>query len=43
MAPPSVRKGKKPVLTAEEARALLETSIDFTTPAGLRDRALIGL
>ncbi len=38
----SVRKGKPPVLTAEEARAMLD-AIDFTTPVGLRDRALIGL
>lgn len=38
----SVRKGKTPVLTAEEARAMLDT-IDVTTPVGLRDRALIGL
>ena len=38
----SVRKGKTPVLTAEEARALLD-AIDVSTPAGLRDRALIGL
>ena len=38
----SVRKGKTPVLGADEARALLD-SIDITTPAGLRDRALIGL
>jgi site-specific recombinase XerD len=38
----SVRKGKTPVLTAEEARAMLD-AIDCTTPVGLRDRALIGL
>jgi len=38
----SVKKGKTPVLTAEEARALID-SIDITTPKGLRDRALIGL
>jgi site-specific recombinase XerD len=38
----SVRKGKTPVLSAEEARALLD-AIDVSTPAGLRDRALIGL
>ena len=37
-----VRKGKTPVLTAEEARLLLD-SIDTNTIAGLRDRALIGL
>jgi len=38
----SVRRGKTPVLAPEEARALLD-SIDGTTPAGLRDRALIAL
>jgi site-specific recombinase XerD len=38
----SVRRGKTPVLAPEEARALLD-SIDISTPAGLRDRALIGL
>lgn len=38
----SVRKGKTPVLTADEARAMLD-AIDVTTPVGLRDRALIGL
>jgi site-specific recombinase XerD len=38
----SVKKGKTPVLTAEEARSLLD-SIDLATPMGLRDRALIGL
>lgn len=38
----SVKKGKTPVLTAAEARTLLD-SIDVTTPMGLRDRALIGL
>ena len=37
-----VRRGKTPVLTPEEARKLLD-SIDSGTPAGLRDRALIGL
>lgn len=37
-----VKKGKTPVLTAEEARALLD-AIDVTTAVGLRDRALIGL
>lgn len=37
-----VRRGKTPVLAPEEARHLLD-SIDVTTPAGLRDRALIGL
>lgn len=38
----SALKGKKPVLSAAEARLLLD-SIDVSTPAGLRDRALIGL
>jgi site-specific recombinase XerD len=38
----SVKKGKTPVLQAEEARALLN-AIDTSTPIGLRDRALIGL
>lgn len=37
-----VRSGKTPVLEPAEARALLD-SIDATTPAGLRDRALIAL
>ena len=37
-----VRRGKTPVLTAEEARQLLD-SIDTTTLVGLRDRALIGV
>ena len=37
-----VRQGKTPVLEPEEARALLD-SIDTTTHAGLRDRALIAL
>lgn len=37
-----VTKGKTPVLTADEARALLD-SIDITTLTGLRDRALIGV
>jgi site-specific recombinase XerD len=36
------RNGKTPVLEPAEARALLD-AIDITTPAGLRDRALIGL
>jgi site-specific recombinase XerD len=36
------RTGKTPVLEPEEARALLD-AIDTTTPAGLRDRALIAL
>lgn len=38
----SVKQGKTPVLAPEEARQLLD-SIDATTPAGLRDRALIAL
>ena len=38
----SVRKGKTPVLAAEEARALLD-AIDVSTLIGLRDRALVGL
>ena len=38
----SALKGKTPVLDAAEARQLLD-SIDATTPAGLRDRALIAL
>src|ERR1700730_3667253 len=37
-----VTKGKTPVLTAEEARALLD-SIPTSSPIGLRDRALIGV
>jgi site-specific recombinase XerD len=37
-----VKVGKTPVLAPEEARALLD-KIEITTPAGLRDRALIGL
>ena len=37
-----VKRGKTPVLAADEARALLD-AIDLTTPIGLRDRALIGL
>ena len=37
-----VKRGKTPVLTAAEARGLLE-SIDSTTIIGLRDRALLGL
>lgn len=36
------RSGKTPALTPEEARQLLD-SIDVTTMAGLRDRALIAL
>ena len=38
----SVKKGKTPVLAAEEARALLD-AVDTSTVIGLRDRALIGL
>lgn len=38
----SQRRGKTPVLDPQEARALID-AIDVTTPAGLRDRALIGL
>lgn len=38
----AVRKGKTPVLSADEARALL-ASIPATSAAGLRDRALIAL
>ena len=38
----STKKGKTPVLTADEARTLLDT-IDVSTIDGLRDRALIGL
>jgi integrase/recombinase XerD len=37
-----VKKGKTPVLNADEARALLD-SIDPSTLTGLRDRALIGV
>jgi site-specific recombinase XerD len=37
-----VKEGKTPVLAPEEARVLID-SIEITTPAGLRDRALIGL
>jgi integrase len=37
-----VKRGKTPVLDPSEARALLD-SIDVSTPAGLRDRSLIGL
>ena len=37
-----VRKGKTPVLTAEETRRLLD-AIDTRTIVGLRDRALIGV
>jgi len=37
-----VKRGKTPVLSAEEARQLLD-SIDCSTAVGLRDRALISL
>jgi site-specific recombinase XerD len=37
-----VKKGKTPVLTADEARQLLD-SIDTSSLIGLRDRALIGV
>ncbi len=38
----SIKKGKTPVLSADEARELLE-GIDVSTAAGLRDRALIAV
>lgn len=38
----SQRRGKTPVLQADEARTLID-SIDVTSLSGLRDRALIGL
>lgn len=38
----SVRRGKTPVLSPEEARRLLD-SIDTSTVIGLRDRAIIGV
>ncbi len=37
-----IRKGKTPVLTAEECRHLLDT-INTSTISGLRDRAIIGV
>lgn len=37
-----VKRGKTPVLTADQARKLLD-SIDTTTVVGLRDRSLIGV
>jgi site-specific recombinase XerC len=37
-----VKRGKTPVLTAEQTRRLLD-SIDVSTPVGLRDRALIAV
>jgi site-specific recombinase XerD len=39
---PMVKRGKTPVLTGDQARALIE-SIDTSTVVGLRDRALIGV
>jgi len=38
----AVKRGKRPVLTPDEARKLLD-SIDVTTLVGLRDRALIAM
>lgn len=38
----SVKRGKTPVLTADQARTLLD-SIDASTLVGLRDRALLGV
>ena len=38
----SVKKGKTPVLAADEARTLID-AIDTSTITGLRDHALIGL
>lgn len=38
----SAKKGKTPVLAADEARMLID-AIDISTITGLRDRALIGL
>ncbi len=38
----STKRGKTPVITAEEAKELID-SIDVSTVVGLRDRALIGL
>lgn len=37
-----VKKGKTPVLTADQARTLLD-SIDTSTVVGLRDRAILGV
>jgi site-specific recombinase XerC len=37
-----VKKGKTPILEADEARQLIE-SVNTSTPIGLRDRALIAL
>ncbi|MEP7152686.1 MAG: site-specific integrase, partial [Nitrospira sp.] len=38
----SIKKGKTPVLSAEETRTLLD-AIDTGSPVGMRDRALIAL
>lgn len=38
----SIKKGKTPILSAEDARKLLD-SIDVSHVVGLRDRALIGI
>jgi site-specific recombinase XerD len=38
----NIKKGKTPVLTAQQARCLID-SIDVTSIGGLRDRALIGV
>lgn len=40
--PHKAKRGKTPILTAEEARLLFD-SIDVSTVIGLRDRALIGI
>jgi site-specific recombinase XerD len=37
-----VKRGKTPVLTPDQTRVLLD-SIDISTVAGLRDRALVGV
>ena len=37
-----IRKGKTPVLSADEARQLID-SIETTTVKGLRDRALLAV
>jgi site-specific recombinase XerD len=39
---PKHKRGKTPVLSADQARQLLD-SIDVAEPSGLRDRALIGV
>ncbi|CAB3774650.1 hypothetical protein LMG29542_08028 [Paraburkholderia humisilvae] len=39
---PTTKQGKMPVLDATEARQVVD-SVDVTTPASLRDRALIAL